>query len=284
MNPYLPQNLPFFGTAVRQHNRAAPDSAYVHPLVASYNSGTDEYTIYVPHFQIKRAAGGSTVSVFQLFSLKNEIGLIWELPLTNFSIHPLDLDGEAEVISHAASSYTFVPDGTVFNDTLFLVVGDSLTAYHSETFKFLQWTVQTTQGFFPDQCYVRVRWKNPGCIISGSIWNSTEGFEMLLYSTPAKPEYIYSEEGDTDAKGSFRPDFRRLQKEHEIELIASESVADALAATALFSDVSIEFPYQGFGYENVTDIKILMEWQPDGILAKIKYKFREGFLVRTGCC
>lgn len=280
MRAYIPQTLPFFDAVNRQHARICPN-VFLHKFQASYNSDTDEHTFYVPHFQIRREAalGGGAVNLFRLHSLTH--GLIYEAPVSNFSVEPLDAGGVNEAIVHQASTYTYVFNGgELIDDTLYWEVGDGWTGRYSETFTYV--VVPGNPDTHHRGCDIKIKWKTP-CLLEGAYFNDPEGFEILLDGEPGKPKYIYEEDGDTDRLGTFRPAWKRIEKEYEVELKAPEHIADALAYTAMFSEVTVLYA-DGTGYGNVRDIRTEAEWDADGCLATVRWRFRADFVFKTACC
>lgn len=281
MRTYIPQPLPFYESIHRQHARICPNS-YLHKFYASYNFDTDEHTIYVPNFQIRRevSTDGGAVNLFRLFSV--EKGLIFEAPLTNFSIEPLDDSGIAEAIVHQASTYNYVFNGhqEIIGATLYWVVGDDYVYRYSETFTYA--LVTGDPYAYQRECDVKIRWKTD-CRLEGAYFNDPQGFEIRLDAEPGKPKYIYEEDGDTDRLGTFRPAWKRIEKEYELEIKAPEHIADALAYTAMFNHVSVAYS-DGTGFVDVRDIRTEAEWDADGCLATVRWRFRADFVFKTACC
>jgi len=276
MLSYLPQPLPFYDVAVRQHARICPGSIQ-HAFQATYNFDTDTHYLEVPQFHIRRAVadGGGSVSAFRLHSIK--YGMIFEAPVSSFSIHALDGNNELEAIVHTATEYGYVFNGQqeLMDAPLFWEVVDASQGYVSETF---------TLRIGPADCdrLLKIKWKT-SCLLEGAYWNDPAGFELVIDASVGKPKYIYEEDGDTDRLGTFRPAWKRIEKEYEVELKAPEHIADALAYTAMFSEVTVHFE-NTLGYGNVRDIRTEAEWDADGCLATVRWRFRADFVFKTACC
>ena len=80
------------------------------------------------------------------------------------------------------------------------------------------------------------------------------------------------------------PSKRSLAKKWALEgFPVSESMVDALRASALFETVTIAFPNSA-GFTNLREIEIEHTWLQGGCFAQYKYIFTTEFLLKQGCC
>ncbi len=114
--------------------------------------------------------------------------------------------------------------------------------------------------------------------------DASHTFFTFLLANLSQPDWAYEQEGEEDAAKVFVPSKRSLAKKWALEgFPVSESMVDALRASALFETVAIDFPNSS-GFTNLREIEIEHTWLQGGCFAQYKYIFTTEFLLKQGCC
>lgn len=274
---YVPSPIPFHTTSGRQHFRAC-GTPYKNLLLWK-DAGGGLKTIRFPPMQIKREAGGGAVTGVSMYRLDDTTATLFLTFPAEWDINDLsDPPGAFEALTTNGGEFTVAEN--VDGNFYYLKVVTDDAEYWSEAFYF----VEGDEDLVFPKCgdIVKIRWYS-ACTIAETIFGGGDGFTILLDSVPAKPGYAYDEDGDKDSEGTFVPNFRRLQKERKLEVMAPEWVADALASAALFESVNLEYS-DGDILSGLSDIRTDVEWLPSGCMARITWTFRYDFLTKMGCC
>ena len=142
--------------------------------------------------------------------------------------------------------------------------------------------------------WVKVTWTDGRCIQADV---STDGvtpvmaypdashtFFTFLPANLSQPDWAYEQEGEEDAAKVFVPSKRSLAKKWALEgFPVSESMVDALRASALFETVAIDFPNSS-GFTNLREVEIESTSLQGGCFFQYKYIFTTEFLLKQGCC
>lgn len=280
---YVPQPLAFYKEFLEDDRRyqnykqaqcAGDLSTWTLVIVADMA----DPVIQVPAFQIKTDYDPVSVSSFRLRSVDGTVNI--PLDDSGFTIESLGTDLYC-ILFDGTSDITLAID-TIEPKQYYFTVADVGNTYYSEVFEFQQQSTENTR--FPQTCggvdWMKLRWSNPGCIISETIFNAGT-FHLFIAGGLGQPDYVYKPETEDDGQGGKINVFQRLDKKWEFFIVAPEYVADALTAVQMFSDVQIAFV--GDDFLQCRDIEVSTDWQTS-CLVKITFRFSADFLAKTACC
>lgn len=279
---YVPQPIACYGAMELQGFRKGECGAYQNRVLV--NSATMKFT----NVMLKRLTDGSTATVTVVDLDDNDITTVTPASQTNYSLDAGVDDYEMLVLN--AGNWTALL--SINPGDYYLRIEAGVNTWYTDSIYFEQ--VGTNPFPLCSDGFVKVSWTDGRCIVAGV---STDGvtpvlaypdhehtFFLFLQANLSNPEWLYGEEGETDAYGVFTPKSRRTSKRWKLEgYPVSESVIDALTSASLFSNVTIEFPSLP-AFTGITEIKVTPSWQNGGCYALFEFSFTTDYLLKQGCC
>lgn len=240
------------------------------------------------NIMLKRLTTGGTATV-KLFTLDDvEAATLTPPGQTNYTLDD-GVDAYEMLVLHAGNWTALVS----LNDGFYyLEIQSGSNTWYTDAI----YIEQNGGEAFP-QCggdWVKVTWTDGRCIQADV---STDGvtpvmaypdashtFFTFLLANLSQPDWAYEQEGEEDAAKVFVPSKRSLAKKWALEgFPVSESMVDALRASALFETVAIDFPNSS-GFTNLREVEIESTSLQGGCFFQYKYIFTTEFLLKQGCC
>lgn len=279
---YVPQPIGVYSAMELQGFRKGNCAPYENRVLC--NGDLCKFT----NVMVKRLTVGGTATV-TIVTLDDED--VFDIVPPSQNIYSLDAPVDAyEMLVLNAGNWESA--GSINPGNYYLRIDDGSNTYYTDAIYF----EQSGTAEFP-QCsdgWVKMTWMDGRCISADT---STDGvtpvmaypdlshsFFIFLEANLSQPEWATEEQGSTDAAGVFIPTSRRLAKRWKLEgYPVSESVIDALQSSALFEDITIEFPSMP-AFSAIRDIKIAPTWEQGGCFARYEYTFTTDYLLKQGCC
>lgn len=135
----------------------------------------------------------------------------------------------------------------------------------------------------PPDGYIRLSYTNDhylryngGRIYFGVVDKITFGFELLIDTTIAKPNYTF-EEKSSDRLGYRYIESQVSNKGYQFTFIAPEYLCDALRLLPMCNDRTIVDKWHT--YDKITDVNVEIEWLDQGDLARVTISFNHDTVV-----
>lgn len=135
----------------------------------------------------------------------------------------------------------------------------------------------------PPDGYIRLSYTNDhylryngGKIYFGVVGKITFGFELLIDTTIAKPNYTF-EEKSSDRLGYRYIESQVSNKGYQFTFIAPEYLCDALRLLPMCNDRTIVDKWHT--YDKITDVNVEIEWLDQGDLARVTISFNHDTVV-----
>lgn len=248
------------------------------------NSATMKFT----NVMLKRLTAGGTATVTVVTLKDVDVTTVTPASQTNYSLD--DGVDAYEMLVLGAGNWTALL--SVASGLYYLRIESGANEWYTDAIYF----EQAGTAEFP-QCsegWVKLSWTDGRCIAADT---STDGvtpvlaypdasqtFFLYLRADLSQPVWEYEETGDEDASQVFVPESKKAVKRWKLEgHPVSESVIDALQASALFATVNIEFPSLP-AFVGVRDIRVESNWENGGCFGLFQYNFTTDYLLKQGCC
>ena len=280
---YVPQSIACY-TLPEMQNFRKGNCGGVYQNIVSANGAT----LKMPNVMLKRLSDGTTATITVVDLYDNDITTV--TPASQTSYYLDDAVNDYEMLVLGAGNWTTLL--SLNPNDYYLRIEAGVNAWYTDAV----YIEQNGGASFPEcsNAFVKLSWTDGRCIAAGT---STDGvtpvlaypdlsqtFFIFLQANLSQPEWVYSETGQNDAAGVFIPTAQRMAKRWKLEgFPVSESVIDALNASALFADVTIEFPTLP-AFTGIQEIKVTPTWQNGGCLATYEYTFTTDYLLKQGCC
>ena len=135
----------------------------------------------------------------------------------------------------------------------------------------------------PPDGYIRLSYTNDhflryngGKIYFGEVGKITFGFELLIDTTIAKPNYTF-EEKSSDRLGYRYIESQVSNKGYQFTFVAPEYLCDALRLLPMCNDRTIVDKWHT--YDKITDVNVEVEWLDQGDLARVTISFNHDTVV-----
>lgn len=282
---YTPQVLGIHTNIARQNFRRGSCSPYPNPLLL------DSPNVAFPPVLIKRFTSGAAATVLLYRTNGTFVCSMTPASETNYA---LDGEGEYEMLVLGGGDWAGFAPALNVGTMCYLQIDSGGNTYYTDEFLL----EENTDGFPPDcgENWAYLTWSLGGaCIFSDTVTANAAEPVSAYPITPtvhtlhwqanlSRPEWEYDESGEPDAHGTVVVDTKRLAKRWVLEGVpVTETIADALTAAALSDAVSISFR-DGTVFQDITDIRVEVEWEQGGCAAIVKMKFTTDYLVKQGCC
>lgn len=292
-NDYIPQALPVYrelyaGDRSNHNYKLCHCNGDLNTWRLPMLTNSFRSSLTVRPFHIKR---DHRVGDITAITLKSTDGTVSH-SLTGWSNTVNDLNDPVtkDAIVFLQHTFTGIQDGLTDAGLLvpekffYLLITDGTDTWYTEVFVAVQPDADNSD--YPADCgdecgYIDLNWSNSGCVISETIHSNSPSFGLFLPVNIAQPEYNYTPDQEDNGEGGQTTTFHRLEKRWQFFVRGPEYLADCLAATQMFSSVSVNFPNGDF--IACKNVEVGVEWETP-CLAKITFKFTGEFLTKTACC